>query len=54
MSGLKAAIKIYDKYKLNDTHKKQSVKRETSLLQRIVHPNIIKLVEIFDCPKQVI
>lgn len=40
----KFAIKIYDKSKLTDQQKLNNVKREISLLKRIDHPNIIKLV----------
>ena len=40
----KFAIKIYDKLKLNDAQKLNNVKREISLLKRIDHPNIIRLI----------
>jgi tRNA A-37 threonylcarbamoyl transferase component Bud32 len=48
----KVAIKTYEKFKLNDVHKKKNVKREISILQNIDHPNIIKLYKTIDTVTQ--
>jgi serine/threonine protein kinase len=53
-TGMKLAIKIYDKFKLNDPAKKNAVKREIQILKQIDHPNVVKLYEVIDNPKQVI
>lgn len=42
------AIKTYDKSKLTDHLKKQSVDREIKILKSLDHPNIIKLHECFN------
>ena len=52
-SGIKLAIKIYEKYKLMDQSRKTAVKREIQILKQLDHPNIVKLYEIIDNPKQV-
>ena len=52
-TNMKLAIKIYDKIKLIDQHRKNSVKREIQILKKTDHINIVKLHEIIDCPKQV-
>jgi hypothetical protein len=52
-SNKKVAIKIYDKVKLLDTQRKNSVKREIQILKRLDHQNIVKLHEVIDNPKQV-
>lgn len=50
----KMAVKIYEKSKLLDPQRKSSVKKEIQILKKIDHPNIVKLHEIIDSPKQVI
>jgi Protein kinase domain len=53
-TGVKYAIKIYEKYKLMDPAKKAAVKREIQILKQIDHKNIVKMYEVIDAPKQVI
>jgi hypothetical protein len=49
----KMAIKIYEKVKLLDPQRKNSVKREIQILKKIEHDNIVKLYEVIDNQKQV-
>ena len=51
-SSKKVAIKIYDKVKLNDVHKRNAVKREIEVLKKLDHPNVVKLHEIIETIKQ--
>jgi serine/threonine protein kinase len=44
----KVAIKIYDKLKLHDPMKKKNVEREISIINKIDHPNIVKLIKTVD------
>lgn len=44
----KYAIKVYDKSKLSDISRQKSVRREIKLLQKMNHPNIIKLYDAFE------
>ena len=46
--GKKYAIKVYDKTKLVDINRQRSVRREVVLLQKMNHPNIVKLIEAFE------
>jgi hypothetical protein len=50
----KVAVKIYDKVKLLDTQRKNSVKREIGILKKLDSQHIVKLMEVIDNPKQVI
>jgi len=50
----KVAVKIYEKYNLSDPRRMKNVQREISILQELDHPNIIKLLDSFETPKQVI
>jgi serine/threonine protein kinase len=52
-TNLKVAIKIFDKIKLMDPVKKTVVKKEIDILKITNHPNIVKLYEVIDTPKQV-
>lgn len=49
----KVAIKSYDKFKLNDQHKRNNVKREISILKGLDHPNIVKLYKTVETVTQV-
>jgi serine/threonine protein kinase len=44
----KYAIKVYDKSKLTDSNRQRSVRREIKLLQKMNHPNIVKIFEAFE------
>ena len=48
------AIKIYEKSRLIDLQKKNSVKKEIQILKKINHKNIVKLYEIIQTTHQVI
>lgn len=52
-TGAKLAIKIYDKVKLDDMHKKNAVKREIQVLKILNHSNIVKLYEVIDTIKNI-
>ena len=47
-------MKIYKKYKLEDSNRRKSVKREIKLMEKIDHTNIVGLHEIIDTGKYVI
>ena len=49
----KFAIKIYQKAKLNDSMKRKAVQREIMALKKIDHPNIIKMYDLIETPKQI-
>lgn len=53
LTNIKVAIKIYDKFKLQDNVYRTAVKREIQVMQQINHENIVKLYEVIDCSKQV-
>jgi MAP/microtubule affinity-regulating kinase len=53
-SNRKVAMKIYKKYKLLDPNRRKSVKREIKLMEKMKHPNIIRLYEVIDTSKYVI
>ncbi len=52
-TGLRVAIKVYEKFRLLDLQRKKSVNREIRILQKLNHPHIVKLFEIIDTSKQV-
>ncbi|CAD8189954.1 unnamed protein product [Paramecium octaurelia] len=52
-SKVKYAIKIYDKSKINDNQKMNNIKREISILKRINHSNIIKLIYAIEDRKSI-
>lgn len=49
----KVAIKIYPKYKLNDATKRKAVQREIICMQKLEHPNIVKLYDNFETAKEI-
>ena len=46
--GKNYAAKIYDKSKLVDEHRRNSVSREVTLMQKLEHPYIVKFSEAFE------
>jgi len=46
------AMKIYEKQKLLDPHRKKVVNREIQILKKLSHPNIVKLYEVIDSTKK--
>lgn len=49
----KYAIKVYDKTLLTDPNRQKSVRREIKLLQKMNHPNIVKIYEAFETEDKV-
>ena len=47
----KVAMKIYPKFKLNDANKRKSVMREINCMKKLEHPNVVKLIDYFETPK---
>lgn len=47
------AIKIYEKFRLIDPQKRMNLKREINILEKLDHPNIIKLYMTIDTRSQV-
>jgi tRNA A-37 threonylcarbamoyl transferase component Bud32 len=50
----RVALKIYDKYRLLDPQRKNSVMREISLLKKLEHVNVVKLFETISTSRQTI
>ena len=48
----KYALKIYEKYRLTDPSKKKNVDREIEILRKMSHPNIVKMYDVIETPKQ--
>lgn len=48
----KFALKIYEKYRLSDPSKKKNVSREIEILKKLNHPNIVKMYDVIETPKQ--
>ena len=44
---------MYDKSKLTDINRQRSVRREIKLLQKMNHPNIVKIFEAFETDENV-
>jgi len=36
-----------------DVHRKEALRREINVLKKLNNPNIVKLIEVIDLPKQV-
>lgn len=53
-SKKKVAIKFYDKKVLLDDQKNFAAQRETSILEQISHPNIVRMLEVIETAKYVI
>lgn len=53
VSKQQQAMKIYEKYKLTDPARRKSVTREISIMKRIQHPNIVKMITSFDNPHSI-
>lgn len=49
----RVAIKIYPKYKLNDSSKRNAVKREITCMKKLNHPYVCKLYDNFESSKEV-
>ena len=46
-------MKVYEKYRLSDPMKKKAVQREIAVLKKTSHPNVIRLIELIETPKQI-
>lgn len=44
-TGQKAAIKVYEKQKIQDPMRQKSIKREIKILKQLKHPNVVELIE---------
>jgi len=51
-SGKRVAVKVYEKYKLVCSQRKNCVNREIKLLKKLDHQNIVKLYETIDSARQ--
>jgi len=52
--NVKVALKIYDKSKLFEPQRQKSVQREMKILEKLDHPNIVKLYAAFDTRRHVV
>ena len=51
-TGMTLAVKVYEKFRLNESQRKQSVKREIQVMQKLQHDNIMRMYDVIDSPKQ--
>ncbi len=42
------AIKIYEKRKIREPPRKKSVRREVKILQRLEHPNVVRIMDVVE------
>ncbi len=47
------AIKIYEKYKLVEGHRRKNLRREISIMNKLNHKSIIKLYNVIETKRQV-
>ena len=52
-TGETFALKTYEKYKLNDSHKMNNVRREIIILRKMSHENIVKLKYAFEDSRKI-
>lgn len=50
-TGLVLAVKIYEKFTLMNSTRKKSVIREVCALQKLNHPNVVKIYDVIETPK---
>ena len=46
------ALKTYEKYRLTDPSKKKNVDREIDILKKLNHPNVVRMYDLIETPKQ--
>lgn len=54
LTGENVAIKILEKSRIKDSSDVNRIKREINILKLMKHPNIIKLHDIIETPKQIL
>ncbi|CAD8208063.1 unnamed protein product [Paramecium pentaurelia] len=47
-TGIKVAIKIYEKSKIRDLQRRKGVRREIEILEKLDHPNIVKIIDTLE------
>jgi len=53
MSGLKVAVKIINKKKMEQMNMHEKIRREINILQFLKHPHVIRLYELIDTPSDI-
>lgn len=51
LTGKLVAIKTIDKTYMKDDFSRRKVMQEVYILKKIRHPNVIRLLEVFESPK---
>ena len=54
LTGLKVAIKTINKELLADEHSKKKVLQEVFIMNRISHPNVVKILEVFESSQHIL